>query len=70
MDDKKRAAANLAATKQYEFASLCGKLEFLLQDCKQYQDFLKSIKGLPPNEQEYKRKFLLAQVLNKLGVWP
>ena len=34
------------------------------------QDFLKGIKGLPPNEQEYKRKFLLAQVLNKLGVWP
>ena len=49
---------------------LCSKVEFLLQDCKQYQDFLRSIKGLPPNEQEYKRKFLLAQVLNKLGVWP
>ena len=70
MNDKKRAAANLTATKQYEFASLCSKVEFLLQDCKQYQDFLKSIKELPPNEQEYKRKFLLAQVLNKLGVWP
>lgn len=70
MDNKKRRADNLTASKQYEFLQLCRAVEFILQDCKLWHEFLKSLEGLPASEKQYKRKFMLAQVLNKLGVWP